>query len=328
MPLTRRTMLAAGLASAASPALAADAVSIGQATPALSFLPLWAARATDAFAAQNLALQWAAISGGDPAALAALDGGDLDLAAVGSDTALAAIAHGQPFTMVYNLMGEMSLDLIVSNAFLKRTGVAPADPLAKRIAALKGALIGVAALGGTQDRVARWIGAQAGLGPADLRIALVGGPPALEAALENGRIDAFVLSPPEAGIVAAGGYGVRLIHPQDDFPALAGLPTLVLVARQKTDAGLDARITRAAAALSKAAAETLAKPDAMADAIGQKFFAKVPPPILRAAVQALLPGLAGGGRFTPAQIASLRTFAAQSGNQAPAGDAFWTNRYL
>jgi NitT/TauT family transport system substrate-binding protein len=335
MPLSRRTLLLSTpalatpvLATFPSRARAAEPIRIGQATPALSFLPLWAARATDAFATETLALQWAAISGGDPACLAALESGDIDLAAVGSDTALAAIAKGQPFTLIYDLMGQMSLDLVVSTAFLQRTGVSPTDPLARRLAALKGALIGVSALGGTQDRVVRWVAAQGGVKGADLRVALVGAPPALEAALENGRIDGFMLSPPEAGVVAAGGFGARLIYPQQDFPQLAGIPTLVLVARQTEDPAARARITRAVAALSHASAATQADPAAMSERIGHAFFAKVPPAILRDAVIGMVPGLQGNGRFTAAQVALMQRFAAKSGNAAPTGDAFWTNAYF
>ncbi|MFH5796923.1 hypothetical protein ACHM2U_16140, partial [Clostridium perfringens] len=71
-------------------------IRIGQATPAVSFLPVMAGRALGSFRQQNVELDWAAIPGGDPTTLAALDAGDIDLAAVGSETALRAIGKGQP----------------------------------------------------------------------------------------------------------------------------------------------------------------------------------------------------------------------------------------
>ena len=92
-----------------APARAAEPVRIGQATPALSFLPLWAARAYDAFPQAGLDLTWAAIPGGDPATLAALDAGDLDLAAVGSDTALAAIAKDLPFVRLVRKVANLAV---------------------------------------------------------------------------------------------------------------------------------------------------------------------------------------------------------------------------
>ena len=71
--LTRRLLLSGSMLGATLPARSAETVRIGQATTSLSFLPLWAARALDTFSTQDLALSWAAIPGGDPAALAALD---------------------------------------------------------------------------------------------------------------------------------------------------------------------------------------------------------------------------------------------------------------
>ena len=75
----------------------ATSLRIGQATTSVSFLAIWAARALDTFKPQGIDLKWAAIPGGDPTVLAALDAGDIDLAAVGTDTPLAAVAKGQRF---------------------------------------------------------------------------------------------------------------------------------------------------------------------------------------------------------------------------------------
>lgn len=332
MFVRRRTALMAGLALpmlAASRAHAADTVRIGQATPALSFLPLWAARAYQTFDTAGLALSWAAIPGGDPAALAALDAGDIDLAAVGSDTALAAIAKGQPFLLVYSLLSKMSLQVVASGALLKRTGTGPADPLPKRIGALKGAVVGVSAVGGTQDRVARWVAAQGGLDPqTGLQVAMVGPPPAIQAAMENSRIDAFALSPPEPGVAKSRGYGHVLIDPDKDFPSLHGLPNLVLVAKRDPDAATAKRITAANTAMTLGAKQVTANPDQAADRIQAQFFSKIAQPIMRNAVRSMLGGLADGGRFTPESIAVLARFSAQSGTPVPNAKDYWTNRFI
>ena len=328
--LTRRALLPAlgALALPRAAVAAPDAVRIGQATTSLSFLPVWAARAMGSFQAQGLALTWAALPGGDPTALAALDSGDIDLAAVGSDTVLNAVSKGQPFLMVASLMSRVTLDLVASKAFLARTGVAASDPLDKRLAALKGAVIGVSAVGGTQDRASRWLAGRAGLDvKTGVQVAMVGGPPALQAALENGRIDAFVLSPPEAQVAEVGGYGAGLVGFGRDFPELAELPFLVLVARSPVDAAGADRITRSLRAMRSAAAAVQADPASAAALIGQQFFPRIPPPIVAAAVEAMRPGLADGGRFTPAGIAALVRF---SGAPAPAGSGegtLWTNQY-
>jgi NitT/TauT family transport system substrate-binding protein len=330
--ISRRVVLLSGLslhALTSRRAAAAEDVRIGQATPALSFLPLWAARAYDTFGANGLNLSWAAIPGGDPAALAALDAGDIDVAAVGSDTALAAISKSQPFILVYSLLSKMSLEVVASEALLKRAGVGPQDPLAKRIGALKGAVIGVSAVGGTQDRIVRWIVSQGGLDPATgVQVAMVGPPPAIQAALENGRIDGFALSPPESGLAEAGGYGKRLIDPDKDFPQLHGMPYLVLVAKRDPDPATSKRISGAVTAMVQAAAKVTASPDDAADLIGTKLFAKIPQSIMRGAVRSMLDGLEGGGRFTDANIEVLTRFSTSSGMPVPTTTGYWTNRFI
>src|SRR6267378_3151657 len=174
MLISRRT---AALSILATPALFSrargeagpDKIRLGQPTNSLSFLKTFASRALDTFAAENITLEYASVPGGDPAVLAAVDSGDLELAAVGSDTALAAIAKGQPFKIVYTLMSKLPYDLTVSNAFLAKSGVALDAPLGKRLGVLETAVVGVSALGGAQDRVARWFASQGGLNPKDIK---------------------------------------------------------------------------------------------------------------------------------------------------------------
>ena len=145
-------------------------------------------------------------------------------------------------------MSKVTLELVVAPSFLEKAGVKPGDPLQKRIAALKGATIGVAAIGGTQETAARWLAAKGGLDPkADIKIAQVGSPPALQAALENKRIDAFVLSPPEGYLATKAGAGTILISLGDEFPLLANQPYLVLVAKKPIDDKTSELIVKTAA---------------------------------------------------------------------------------
>jgi len=309
--LARRTFIAALIAAAARPARAAGVVRIGQATASLSFLPLWSARATGTFAAENLDLDWAAIPGGDPAALAALDSGDLDLAAVGADTLLAAMAKGQPFQAIGTLMDRVTLDLVASTEFMAKRKVALGDPLQQRLRALDGAIIGVGAVGGAQDRAVRWLATRGGLNPKSMQVALVGGPPALQAALQNGRIDAFVLSPPEGQIAEAGDYGRRLIGMADDFAELRDVPFLLLAA--KLPVADPSRIIGTLRALAAADAALLAAPDKVADVIQAKFFPKVDQTIIRAGIAALKPGIVAKGAFGAGGAQAMLDFAKQSG---------------
>ena len=217
--LVQAAIIAVAMLSLQPLAMAQQTVRIGQGVSTLSFLPLWSARALNSFAAEGLTANAVVIPGGDATALAALDAGDIDLAAVGSETVMRAFAKGQPFEMVYSLMSKVSLDLVAAPALLDRAGVKPGDPLAKRLAALKGAVVGVAAIGGAQEAAARWLAAKGGLDPKnDIKVAQVGNPVAIQAALENKRIDAFVLSPPEGYIAEKANTGKILVTLGQRFP--------------------------------------------------------------------------------------------------------------
>jgi NitT/TauT family transport system substrate-binding protein len=337
--ITRRRLAAlAGMlpivAQAHAQASGRTPLRIGQATPTISFLPIMAARALGSFAAAGLELDWAAIPGGDPTALADLDGGDIDLAAVGSETVLAAIGRGQPFQIVASLMSKVSLELVVSNAFLKRTGVSPADPLPVRLAALKDCVVGVNAIGGTQDRTARWLAIQGGLDPAtEIRISDAGTPSAIQATMENGRIGAFVLSPPEGAIAEDRGYGKILIRIGDSFPHLKGVPSLVLVAR--TPVANPALVRQALRAMRAASEQVTTDPEGSGVVIQRVLFPKTKPALVTAAVQSLRNGVADGGRLSVAGMTALLRFASDSGGKpikgldAVSGEGkFWTNAYF
>jgi NitT/TauT family transport system substrate-binding protein len=331
-----RFALALGaLAFFATAAQAQQAVRIGQATAGMSFFPIWGARALGSFEAQGLT-PMVTITGGDPAALAALDAGDVDLAAIGSEAVLRAAAKGQPFQIVYSVMDNVTLQLTVSKAFLERTGVKPSDPLQKRLAALKGATIGVSAVGGVEESLARWLAFKGGLNPkTDVRIAQVGGPPAHRMALENKNIDAFILSPPEPYLAEKSGSGVILVKLSEDFPQLSRLPFLILVAKKPVDAKTSDLIVKTMRALQAASAETIAKPDAVGSAIGAKFFAKAEPDAIVAALKAMSPGVAEGGKLDTENMQNLLALSKEVGaDQGKEGDAkasdgdLWTNSYV
>jgi len=329
-------VVGAVLATLAGQAQAQQAVRIGLGAPTLSFLPIWSARALDTFKTQGLTPNVVALPGGDASALAALDAGDIDLAAVGPDSMLRAAAKGQPFEIVYSLMSKVTLQLVVSPALLERTGVKPSDPLEKRLAAMKGTLVGATALAGAQEIAARWLAAKGGLDPKnDIKVAQVGSPTAIQAALEAKRIDAFVLSPPEGYLAEKAGSGVVLVSLGDDFPLLAKQPYLVLVAKKPISPATADLITKTAKALQEASAATISKPDDAADAIQKQFFAKADPKAIAAALKAMSGGVAEGGKIDAEAMQNSLIFAKEVGtNFGKEFDAkasendLWTNRFV
>ena len=222
---------------------------------------------------------------------------------------------------------------MVAPSFLEKAGVKPGDPLQKRISALRGATIGVGAVGGTQETAARWLAAKGGLDPkADIKIAQIGSPVALQAALENKRIDAFVLSPPEGFLATKSGAGTILISLGDDFPLLSNQPYLVLVAKTPIDAKTSDLIVRTLRALQAASAALAKDPEAAASAIQKQFFAKADPDAIVAAVKALKSGIANGGELDVQGFQNELVFSKEVGTDfgkdfdaAASQNELWTN---
>lgn len=334
--LTRALTIAATLSLLPTLASAEQAVRIAQGFASLSFLPLWGARALNTFAPQGLTGTVLVSPGGDSSALAALDSGDVELAAVGTESVLRAAAKGQPFEIVYSLMSKVTLEVVVAPSFLEKTGVKPGDPLQKRIAALKGATIGVAAVGGTQETAARWLAAKGGLDPkADIKIAQVGSPVALQAALENKRIDAFVLSPPEGYLATKSGAGTILISLGDDFPLLANQPYLVLVAKKPIDDKASELIVKTVRAMQAASTALVADPEQTALVIQKQFFAKADPAAIVSAIKAINNGVAGGGKLDVQAFQNQLVFSKEVGtvfgkdfDAAASQNDLWTNSFV
>jgi NitT/TauT family transport system substrate-binding protein len=334
--LARTLTFATALLLLPTLASAQQSVRIAQGFASLSFLPIWGARALKTFAQEGLTATVLNSPGGDPSALAALDAGDADLAAVGTESALRAVAKGQPFEIVYNLMSKVTLELVVAPSVLEKAGVKADDPPEKRIAALKGATIGVAAVGGTQETAVRWLAAKGGLDPkADIKVAQVGGPLALQAALENKRIDAFVLSPPEGYLATKSGAGTILVSFGDDFPLLAHQPYLVLVAKKPIDDKASELIVKTARAMQAASTVLVKEPERTALAIQQQFFAKADPAAIAAAVKAMNSGVAGGGELDVQAFRNQLAFSKEVGTNfgkdfdaAASQNDLWTDQFV
>jgi len=209
--------------------------------------------------------------------------------------------------------------------------------LQKRIAALKGATIGVAAIGGTQEKPRR-----VGLRPKAAwtqrltsRLPQVGSPPALQAALENKRIDAFVLSPPEGYLAAKSGAGTILISLGDEFPLLANQPYLVLVAKKPIDDKISELIVRVLRAMQAASAALVKDPSRTRWRFRSSFSPRPIPMPSMAAIKSLNSGVASGGKLDVEAFRTSWCFSNEVGTNfgkefdaAASQNDLWTNSFV
>lgn len=289
--------------------------SIAQVQPTLGYVTLDVAHAFDTFSKEKIKSERVQVGGGDTAALAALESGNVNFAAVGSEAPLVALAKKSgDYQIVYSVMSQMSLELTVSKKFAAKAGISPGDPLEKRLKALKGARIGVSALGGAQDKAAKWLAKRGGLDmDKDIKV-LNGGPPsALQAGMQNDRFDAFVLTAPNGKVAERGGYGKVLVRPGTEIPELKGFSHVLLVTRRDFAEKNPRLVKSVAGAFNRANDLILDKPDAVVTKLRKSTYKKVSTGMLQASLKNLRPGVQPRGQLTEQGISNVMKFAADTG---------------
>ena len=197
----------------------------------LSFAPVYVAIEKGYFKAEGLEIDLIS-GGGGPQANAALIAGEVDFEQTATPEVLKMIKSGQRLMVVSGINGSLTLQTIVSRKFAEAKKVSPKDPLEKRVAALKGATLGAVSLGGAQELFLRYGMSLAGLSPKDVTVIRVGAGPAMMAAMENGQIDGFNVSPPTGRIVEERGSGWIWIDP-DTVPEYRTMLWQVLLAKRE-----------------------------------------------------------------------------------------------
>jgi NitT/TauT family transport system substrate-binding protein len=241
--------------------------------------------------------------------------------------------EGKPLLLVYNLVGRVTLDLIVRTGVAQRLGLTAETPLAARYAALKGLTIGITRPGAPTDVFARYFLVRAGLNPdRDATLVQVGGVPALAAAFKSERIDAFLLSPPLPQTLEREGTGRIVIRntggevPELRDTTYAAMFTTADYARQNA-----AALQAYARALRKATAWIPANKAEALRILGEKYFKDTPAESLAISLDATLPAISVDGRFSQTGVQrylDIFKTVGETVNANPAEGVLWTNEFV
>ena len=196
-------------------------VSIAQPVLASVSMPMFYARDAGIFRKNGLEVDLPMFRGG-PAANAALISGSVEFVAADPYEFLKVADTGK-ITRVLTLVHSLTVDFVVSHAFIKARGIDPAAPAKERIAKMKGMRFGSVVVGGSSEGFARLLFKYGGLDPdKDIERIQAGGAAQLLGAMQAGQIDAFILSPPSGFTAERMGVG-RILVAAKEIPDFEGI---------------------------------------------------------------------------------------------------------
>ena len=173
----------------------------------------------------------AAPSGGSAAQMAALISGSVDMAVMGNNTAVDAIAQGADVRIIAGF-GPLLNTLTMSKSAAARTGVAENSPMTEKLQALRGLTVAAPTPGSAGYFSFMVLLRSVGLDPeTDLTIAPISDNNAVAAGLKQGTYDAAFASMGAGEVAVADGDAITLGSiPAGDFPVFDDYVGAVLVA--------------------------------------------------------------------------------------------------
>lgn len=206
---------------------------IAQASEGMIYTPIYVARGMGYFAEEGIDAEVIVLHGGSPAT-AALVSGDADVQIGDPTTAITAHEKGASLKIIGGALQQFGTNLVIRASLADELGITADSPVEDKIRALKGLNIGITAPGGTPDKQVRYMLNSVGLDPdRDATLVPLGSAGPLLAAFSQGRIDAFLLSPPTTNIaILKNGARMLVDMSVGEFEPFRGFPQLTLVARR------------------------------------------------------------------------------------------------
>jgi NitT/TauT family transport system substrate-binding protein len=213
-----------------------DKVKLGISSVSFAWAPLILAVSKGYFREEGLDVEIVQTQSG-PGIVNAVMSGHVDLAANLLASNAQAIKGGvtnRPLA-VAGLVGEHNHQLVLKRTFAARRGITPESPLSEKIQALRGAKLGITAVGSGADRITRLLLQSAGVTPdQEVELTAAGSVNSVLAAFLSDRIDGFLLAPPITDQAAAQGNGVLMLDlSKGDWPSALHATYTVMFATEE-----------------------------------------------------------------------------------------------
>ncbi|HEY4348853.1 MAG TPA: ABC transporter substrate-binding protein [Gaiellaceae bacterium] len=234
--------------------------------------------------------------------------------------------------LVYNLEKSLTMDLIFSKKAAQEKGITPSSPLKKRFLALKGLHIGITTPGAPTDIYPRYFMKQVGLDPAkDATFVPIGNAAALVGALQAGRIDAFMLSPPGPYLAQKDGFGTVMIKGDDSLPVFKTYDFTSVAVTQSYAAAHPDVVADYVKAVDEATTWMIAHPAQATALLHKNQFSDTDMPTLTLSVKLFLETANPTGLMTKAGVANqvdvLKQMDAMTGTAPLTDGVIWSDKF-
>ncbi len=321
------------LVAAPRPGAAAEMTKVKIALPVMALVmgPVLYARDTGLYAKYGIEVETPVFRGGPPADAALLSGSTEFLAA--DPYEFLKVADSGREVRILTLVSSLTTELIASKKFIASHGITEQMSPKERLGRIKGMRLGLVALGGTGEGIARWLVKYGGLDfNSDVQKLQIGGLPQLLGAMKAGRIDGFVLSPPAGSLVKRIHIGEPLIE-FTDIPDLKGVMLTGLQTRPDYIAKHADVVQRVVKATVEAMNDFANKPEEVAKKLKAGSFRQAELVDLVSALKLMAP------TFKPEPMSDAQWHRTQAFYREAVGDTRittvklekdkqWTNRFL
>ena len=274
-------MLCAGLIAAlsgASGAMAQEKVTFASGTRSVSYVTYYAAQEMGYFAEVGLQPEMI-LAGSGPKAMAAVASGDVDVVIRAPSEIIKSREKGLDVKVFGALVTEMGANVVFSKKWAKDHQITEDSTTEQKLKALKGIRLAVNGPGSITDAVARYFVGRAGLNPDrdTMLISIPNQSGSMMLAMQQGRIDGFVVSSPDTDIAAKEqGAVIVFNNSAGKVPELAGYFYIGLGAASKFLKTEKARKVARAFQMTLDAIQDPARTETVRDKVRASQFTNVP----------------------------------------------------
>jgi NitT/TauT family transport system substrate-binding protein len=258
--------------------------------------------------------------------------GNAQFTDLGVNDVLDLYNQGKKVQLFYNLEKSLTMDMVFAKSVAQEKGITPSSPLTAKFQALKGLKIGITRPGAPTDIYPRYFMKQVGLNPdSDATFIPIGDAASLVGALQAGRIDAFMLSPPGPYVAESQGFGTVMIKGSQSLPVFKTYD-FTSVAVMKSYADSHPGIMKAYVAAVQDASKWMMTHRAQAlQLLHDKHFSDTDMPTLKISFDHFMDTLNPTGQMTRAGVANqvtvLQSMDQLQGSTPLANGVLWTDKW-